>query len=66
MVEFKIMWGWKFRVSAANIMYMYWDTSYACHTSKSGRALSAEKSVIVFPDPGGPQRTIGLCSASQV
>ena len=28
-------------------MYVYWDTSYACHTSKSGRALSAEKSVIV-------------------
>ena len=36
------------------------------HTSKSGRALRAEKSVIVFPDPGGPQSTIGLCSASQV
>ena len=29
MVEYKIMWGWKLRVSAANIVYMYWDTSYA-------------------------------------
>ena len=36
-----------------------------CHTSKSGRALSAEKSVIVFPDPGGPQRTIGLIVLGQ-
>ena len=35
-------------------------------TSISGRALSAENKVMVFPEPGGPQRTRGLCSANQV
>lgn len=35
-------------------------------TSMSGSALSAEKSVMVLPEPGGPQRTRGRCSASQV
>ena len=35
-------------------------------TSKSGRARRALKSVIVLPEPGGPQRTIGLCSNSHV
>lgn len=36
------------------------------HTSISGRALKALKRVIVLPLPGGPQSSIGLCSASQV
>ena len=35
-------------------------------TSISGRALSALNSVMVFPLPGGPHNTIGLCSASHV
>ena len=35
-------------------------------TSISGRALKALNRVIVLPLPGGPQSTIGLCSASQV
>lgn len=37
-----------------------------CNTSMSGKARRALKSVMVLPDPGGPQRTSGLCSASQV
>ena len=36
------------------------------HTSISGKALNALKSVMVLPLPGGPQRTMGLCSASHV
>ena len=36
------------------------------HTSKSGSDLNAESKVMVFPLPGGPQSTIGLCSASHV
>lgn len=35
-------------------------------TSMSGRALRALKRVMVFPEPGGPHSTRGLCSASQV
>ena len=55
------------RIDAQHIMlgFLMEGHIYVC-TSKSGSALSAEKSVIVFPDPGGPQRTMGLCSASQV
>ena len=33
--------------------------------SNYGRAFSVDISVIVFPDPGGPQRMNGLCSDSQ-
>jgi hypothetical protein len=32
----------------------------------SGSDLSALNRVIVFPDPGGPHNTNGLCSANQV
>lgn len=35
-------------------------------TSMSGSARRALNNVIVLPEPGGPQRTRGLCSASQV
>lgn len=35
-------------------------------TSISGRALSALNRVMVFPEPGGPHSTSGLCSASHV
>ena len=35
-------------------------------TSISGRALKALKRVMVLPLPGGPQSTMGLCSASHV
>ena len=35
-------------------------------TSRSGRARKALKSVMVLPEPGGPHRTIGLCSNSHV
>lgn len=33
--------------------------------SKSGRALSVDINVMVFPEPGGPQSKKGLCSESQ-
>jgi len=33
--------------------------------SKSGSALRVLMRVMVFPDPGGPQRRKGLCSESQ-
>lgn len=32
----------------------------------SGNDLRALNNVMVFPDPGGPHSTNGLCSASQV
>ena len=35
-------------------------------TSRSGNALRALNSVMVLPEPGGPQSTMGLCSASHV
>ena len=59
----RIMWGlgWKF----PSYSDIYTCLHITC-TSKSGSALRAENSVIVFPDPGGPQSTMGLCSASQV
>ena len=42
------------------------DEKFKPTTSISGNDLKAEKSVMVLPDPGGPQRTIGLWSANQV
>jgi len=33
--------------------------------SNSGSAFSVDIKVIVFPEPGGPQRMKGLCSESQ-
>ena len=53
-------------ISKRLIQYLPLALKSIVPTSISGRALKALKSVIVLPLPGGPQSTMGLCSASQV